>query len=97
MCAPMIAVLVRLAQGCTDQIFSEDGLFTMRLVLRCARIEIKTERGGIVAVALELSQLTDVNAGNHHVSPACHPGYLVCPGFLQRLAGKPIAERRRTP
>ena len=40
-----MAIALRFAQGFADQVFDQDGFFTMRLVLRCSGLEIKTDGG----------------------------------------------------
>ncbi len=64
--AAVLAVLIGFAQRFPNQILGENGLFAMRFVLRGTRFEIEAQGPAFVPVGVELSQLMDVFAGNHH-------------------------------
>src|SRR5579862_1990023 len=61
----VLAFFLRLAQGLTYQVPSEDGVFLMRLVLWSMRLEVKAQHAGFFAIGLKLGQLTNFFARNH--------------------------------
>src|ERR1700730_10924619 len=65
-CAAVLVALLGLAQSLANQVLGQNGFFAMGFVLRSAWFEIETEGPAFVTGGVELSQLTDLFAGNHH-------------------------------
>jgi len=63
--AAIFVILRQLTHGIADQVLSLDGLLSMRPVLRRVRLEVEAQGAVVIFLKPDLTQLTDIVAGDH--------------------------------
>src|SRR5712692_1267930 len=94
--AAILAVLLRLAQGVANQFPGQNRFLAVRFVLRSRRLKIEAQRTVFLVARLELCQLTDIFASDHHDSLQSAVVVLVRPRLLEQFALEAVGDGRGT-